>query len=127
MPKYPIPASYTALALSLVFAVLVGAFAGLAWAQPSDTERLYQQAEQSLAQGKFQEAVENFRAILGPFPNDLRALNGLGVALVQQREYKQAIEVYRKALAIDPRAPGLTLTLVWLTSKWGISAPPCRP
>lgn len=71
-----------------------------------------------LALGQAALAERDFRCALQAAPNDLQALNGLGVAYNLQKRDGDAREQFEKALEIDPSyAPALNnLALSWLAS-----------
>ena len=48
------------------------------------------------------EAVENFKGVLGAMPNDIAALNGIGVGYDQIGDHKTAQIYYHQALQHDP-------------------------
>ncbi len=62
-------------------------------------------------QGKFAEAEEAWRNVLNAHPADAEAYAHLGFLEARQEHYKQAVPFYRKALAINPKMPGLRLNL----------------
>jgi Tfp pilus assembly protein PilF len=55
-----------------------------------------------LLQTRPAEAAEHFRFVLSRDPDNLAALNNLGLALANQGQYAEAIGLFRKALAIKP-------------------------
>jgi tetratricopeptide (TPR) repeat protein len=60
------------------------------------------QAIQLALQGRWAEAAQLNREIVGSFPNDVDAFNRLGKALTELGRYSDAKEAYEKALGIDP-------------------------
>ena len=53
-------------------------------------------------QGKWQEAVENYRKALTVVPHDAGLLYNIGVAYVEGKQYDLALIEFDKALALDP-------------------------
>jgi tetratricopeptide (TPR) repeat protein len=70
-------------------------------------------------QGKIAEAETAWRAILAAHPNNAEACAHLGFLEARQEHYKQAVPLYRKALALDPSMPGLRLNLGLALFKGG--------
>lgn len=62
-------------------------------------------------EGKFSEAETAWRAIAKAQPSDGEAYAHLGFLEARQEHYKEAILLYRKALALNPAMPGLRLNL----------------
>ena len=70
-------------------------------------------------QGKFSEAEIAWRSILSAHPSNAEAYAHLGFLEARQERYKQAVPLYRKALAVDPSMPGLKLNLGLALFKGG--------
>src|SRR5450631_4361148 len=62
-------------------------------------------------QGKLAEAAQAWQAVTRANPRDGAAFASLGVVLAKQEQYPEAAAAYRKALAINPKLPGLQLNL----------------
>jgi tetratricopeptide (TPR) repeat protein len=62
-------------------------------------------------QGKDAEAETTWRAILKAEPGSAEANAHLGFLESRQERYKEAVPLYRKALALDPAMPGLKMNL----------------
>ena len=62
-------------------------------------------------EGKVAEAEAAWRALLSSLPNDSEAYAHLGLLEARQEHYKEAIVLYRKALSLNPKIPGLRLNL----------------
>ena len=62
-------------------------------------------------QGNIPEAANAWRSIAKAHPGDAEAYAHLGFLEARQEHYKEAIPLYRKALAADPAMPGLRLNL----------------
>jgi tetratricopeptide (TPR) repeat protein len=62
-------------------------------------------------QGNISEAEDVWRSIAKTQPSNAEAYAHLGFLEARQEHYKQAIPLYRKALAVEPAMPGLQLNL----------------
>ena len=62
-------------------------------------------------QGKNVEAEAAWRAVLKTHPASAEAYGHLGLLEAREQHYKEAVPLYRKALALDPAMPGLRLNL----------------
>ena len=62
-------------------------------------------------QGKFAEAARAWESVTQQNPRDARAFASLGVVLSKQQNYAEAASAYRKALALNPKLPGISLNL----------------
>jgi tetratricopeptide (TPR) repeat protein len=62
-------------------------------------------------QGRNAEAENAWRAVMQAQPSSAEAYAHLGFLEARQERYRQAIPLYRKALAVDPRMPGLEMNL----------------
>lgn len=62
-------------------------------------------------QGQLADAESAWRNVLKARPSDAEAYAHLGLLEAHQEHYKEAIPLYRKALAINPVMPGLRLNL----------------
>jgi len=69
--------------------------------------------------GKSAEAENAWRAVLKSQPMSAEAYAHLGFLEAQQQRYSQAIPLYRKALALDPRMPALRMNLGLALFKGG--------
>jgi len=65
--------------------------------------RRFAEAARALEGGHFDRAAEIYRTILESEPRNARALNGLGVCLLQQDDAAEARRLLEQAVAIDPR------------------------
>jgi tetratricopeptide (TPR) repeat protein len=80
------------------------------------------QREKALAlekQGKNQEAEAAWRVVLKAHPSSPEPYAHLGLLEARQEHYKQAVPLYRKALAMNPAVPGLRLNLGLALFKGG--------
>lgn len=62
-------------------------------------------------QGNVIQAESAWRAVLKDHPGDAEAYAHLGFLEAHQERYKEAVPLYRKALALNPAMPGLRLNL----------------
>src|SRR5277367_3244774 len=62
-------------------------------------------------QGRLPEAESAWKAWLKLHPDDAPAFASLGVVLSREEKYAEAAAAYRKALALDPKLPGMQLNL----------------
>ncbi len=62
-------------------------------------------------QGQYADSESEWRAFLTGHPASAEAYAHLGLLEARQERYKEAVPLYRKALALDPRMPGLRLNL----------------
>jgi tetratricopeptide (TPR) repeat protein len=62
-------------------------------------------------EGKFAESEEAWRGYLKAHPSDAEPYAHLGLLEARQDHYKEAVPLYRKALALNPAMPGLRLNL----------------
>ncbi len=87
--------------LSPVFVIII------AMAQvpsPSDALALEQQ-------GRFAEAASAWRAVTERDPRDAAAYASLGVVLSKEHKYTEAAQAYKRALALNPKLPGIQFNL----------------
>jgi len=62
-------------------------------------------------EGKLVEAEAAWSALAKQFPNNPEPLAHIGLIEARQQHYDEAIRYYRRAMALDPRMPGLQLNL----------------
>jgi tetratricopeptide (TPR) repeat protein len=61
--------------------------------------------------GRNAEAEDAWRVVLKAHPGDAEACAHMGFLEARQEHYKEAVPLYRKALALDPAMPGLKMNL----------------
>lgn len=90
------------------------ALAGGSWlsGQPggSDLQRLLEEAVRSQNEGRYQEAIEGYEAVLQQAPPSPEILSNLGAAYAALGNYPQAIASYERALALADN-PAIRLNL----------------
>lgn len=84
---------------------------------PADDQR--QAAIALEQQGQIVESESAWRAVLKTHPGDAEAYAHLGLLAARQEHYKEAVPLYRKALALNPKMPGLRLNLGLALFKGG--------
>ena len=90
--------------------LLAVALASSAQTVPS-RESLRQKALALEQQGRNADAETAWRAIIKAHPGDPEPYAQIGLIEARQQHYKQAVSLYRKAIAINPNVPGLRLNL----------------
>jgi len=78
---------------------------------PNDTLALYNLAAALTAEGKYADAAQTYKKVVGIDPNDARAWNGLGVALENSSDWQNAQQAFEKASAADPALTDATFNL----------------
>lgn len=91
--------------------VLAAAFAIGRAQTAAPTDRQRQEAYALEQQGKTAEAEAIWRALAKAHPADAEAYANLGLLEARQQHYKEAVPLYRKALALNPSMHGLRLNL----------------
>jgi tetratricopeptide (TPR) repeat protein len=90
---------------------------------PSQTTDTLEQQRQAAfvleQQGKSAEAEAEWRAVLKARPANAEAYAHLGFLEGRKERYKEAVPLYRKALALDPAMPGLKMNLGLALFKCG--------
>ncbi len=64
-----------------------------------------------LGQGRYQQAADHYAAAIQALPHSADALVGLGCAMEELQRHAEALEVYHRALAIQPDFAGAKLNL----------------
>jgi|HubBroStandDraft_2_1064218.scaffolds.fasta_scaffold09036_2 tetratricopeptide (TPR) repeat protein len=62
-------------------------------------------------QGKLEDATRTWTAIAKQNPQDAAAFASLGLVLARQKKYAEAVQAYKRALALDVKLPGMQLNL----------------
>jgi tetratricopeptide (TPR) repeat protein len=103
----------------IFFLVFATTTANLAIGQTSPPDNSRQIAISLEQQGKTTEAESAWRALLKAHPSSAEAYAHLGLLEARQEHYKEAVPLYRKALALNPAVPGLRLNLGLALFKGG--------
>ena len=70
-------------------------------------------------QGKLEQAEDAWRAYAKAYPSNPEPYAHMGLMESRQEHYKEAVPLYRKALAMNPTVPGLRLNLALALFKSG--------
>jgi superkiller protein 3 len=62
----------------------------------------YELGVRKYSKGNLAEALEAFQEAEKDYPNDPRLRNAFGLIYIQQKQYQQAINEFKRALALDP-------------------------
>lgn len=90
------------------------------WAQTAaQSEKLRESAIAFEQQGNVAEAEQAWRACIKTHASSPEAYAHLGLLEARQEHYKESIPLYRKALTLNPRIPGLRLNLALALFKAG--------
>ena len=85
----------------------------------SQGDKLRESAIASEQRGNIADAEQAWRAYSKIHPSDAEPYANLGLLEARQERYKEAIPLYRKALALNPRMPGLRLNFALALFKGG--------
>lgn len=77
----------------------------------NDRERLYVHGWQSIAEHEYARAIDYFRLIVSRYPTDIEAYGRFGRLLIAEERPKEAIDILRRGLAVDPDVPELNNTI----------------
>jgi tetratricopeptide (TPR) repeat protein len=102
--------------LALTLLLTAGSILAQSPGQPTDLRQSAIALEQ---QGKFAESEQAWRVFLKTHPSDPEPYAQLGLLEARQEHYKEAVPLYRKALALKPGLPGLRLNLALALFKAG--------
>ncbi len=94
-------------------------WAGFCFAQsPQSPQDLLKQAVSFQQQGKFEEAIRDYRLVLDMYPDMAQIRSNLGAALAGEGRYTEAILEYKRALLSEPN-PQVRLNLALAYDKTG--------
>ena len=96
--------------LGFFLAMVSGLFSCLGQSQAATTDHR-QNAVKLQESGRYAEAADEWRIYLKSHPGSAEANADLGLVEARQEHYKEAIPLYRKALALDPHMSGIQLNL----------------
>ena len=107
-------------AVQMVLALALASVApGLTTAQQSSYSVSRQSALVLEQQGNLGEATKAWQSLSRTYPNNPEPYAQLGLLEARQEHYKEAVALYRKALALKPNVPGLRLDLALAMFKSG--------
>jgi tetratricopeptide (TPR) repeat protein len=98
-------------AVQTVVALALASIAPVMMAQQSSYSVARQMPLVLEQQGNLKDAEAQWRAISKDYPNNPEPYAQLGLLEARQEHYKEAVPLYRKALALNPNVPGLRLDL----------------
>ncbi|HZZ37782.1 MAG TPA: tetratricopeptide repeat protein [Acidobacteriaceae bacterium] len=104
------------MVMLVTFALLAGMASPLSTQATADDSAAHARAAQAAEQrNDFPDAVSEYRILGSRFPHNAEVLSNLGVALYFNHQWPQAIDVFRKAVALNPAllAPHLFSGLAW--------------
>jgi tetratricopeptide (TPR) repeat protein len=84
------------------FIILVSALFSAEPMEEGENNDLYNKAEEARGSGDYDSAEYYYRQMLDISPENLDALNGLGIIALDRQRYDQALNEFEKALIIDP-------------------------
>jgi tetratricopeptide (TPR) repeat protein len=96
---------------AIVLATVVAICCANGFAQSTSLDNQRQTAFALEQQGNNAQAEVQWRAVLSTYPADAEAYAHLGLLEARQEHYNQAVPLYRKAMALNPEMPGLSLNL----------------
>jgi tetratricopeptide (TPR) repeat protein len=102
-----------------MFAVICSGATGQTVQAAASSQALRQQAMMLENEGKNPEAEAAWQAFAKAHPANAEPYAHMGLMEARQEHYKEAAPFYRKALALDPRMPGLRLNLGLALFKGG--------
>ena len=80
--------------------------------RPQNVRIRVQLSTEQLHFNKLEDCQENLQQLLAKAPNHVRGIINLGKVYQKQRESERAIELYKRALQLDPKAHEATINLV---------------
>lgn len=104
------------MVMLVTIALLAGMATPLSAQATADDSAAHARAAQAAEQrNDFPDAVREYRILASRYPHNAEVLSNLGVALFFNQQWPEAIDVLRKAIAVDPAllAPHLFSGLVW--------------
>jgi len=106
--------------MKLIIALCLSAAPALAQPpDPSLLDRYFQQGEQALAAGRYQEAAEAYEKLGALSPATAEVHAKLGLVYFQLRSYERAVAALRQALKLKPGLPKADVLLAMSLSELG--------
>jgi tetratricopeptide (TPR) repeat protein len=102
----------------VVLALSAAAFRAQA-AEPGAPDRYYQQGEQALAQGRYEDAARAYEKLRELSPDTAEVHARLGLIYFQQREFGRAVPTLRRALKLKPALPKVDVLLAMSLAELG--------
>lgn len=84
-------------------------------------EKPLRRSEELITAGRYREAVIQLENLLDEDPNNVEALNNLGVALFKMEDGERAFDTYLKAIQVDPARPVLGENMSEVVRKGGVA------
>jgi tetratricopeptide (TPR) repeat protein len=88
-------------------------------ADPSALDRYFQEGEQALARGRYEEAARAYEKLKELSPSTAAVHAKLGLIYFQQRDYERAVPALRQALKLKPSLPRADILLAMSLSELG--------
>lgn len=88
-------------------------------ADPAALDRYFQEGEQALAQGRYEEAARAYEKLKELSPTTAEVHAKLGLIYFQQRDYTRAVAALRQALKLKPSLPRADILLAMSLSELG--------
>ncbi len=101
-----------------VVAVVFGISCAYAQSPSTNPQELFKEAITYQQSGNLDGAIEDYRLLLGKYPNIPEIRSNLGAALAGEGHYSEAIEEYKRALTLKPD-PQVRLNLALAYDKTG--------
>jgi tetratricopeptide (TPR) repeat protein len=105
--------------MKLLMVLCLSASSALAQSDPALLDRYFQQGEQALAQGRYQEAAAAYEKLKELSPATAEVHAKLGLIYFQQRDYGRAVPALRQALKLKPALPRADILLAMSLSELG--------
>jgi len=105
--------------MKLLMVLCLSASFALAQSDPALLDRYFQQGEQALAQGRYQEAAAAYEKLKELSPATAEVHAKLGLIYFQQRDYGRAVPALRQALKLKPALSGADILLAMSLSELG--------
>ncbi len=85
--------------------------ASIADARPADLALLFQRGQDALAQGRLDDAEQDFRKVLAADPKAGGAYANLGVVYMRRKQWTKALEMLHQAERLMPQVAGIRLNI----------------
>src|SRR5688572_193186 len=105
--------------MKLLMVLCLSASSALAQSDPALLDRYFQQGEQALAQGRYQEAAAAYEKLKELSPDTAEVHAKLGLIYFQQTDYARAASALGQALKLKPSLPKADILLAMSLSELG--------